>query len=265
MDYDRARKVAYVFSFITEDESHRCYEDMLSIWDLDGAKEWFLDNSLPWAAILDEDIQRIIEGDDPIYFMSPEEYVDVYRYNNHIFLGERRGGTMMGWETQDYLKESLECDRLQKERFGVTLWKYSEGHACPAEMQHFYQSDEWQRMAKVVRYLGKNKCNICGKRNVPLHAHHDSPIISAYYENFRWNFSDHKLEALCEGCHHDFHKQRVRSYGHSGFDLATREEIMDEKRENALLKKAHDELKFCPFCFGYKPGWSEMYENWPNI
>lgn len=151
--------------------------------------------------------------------------------------------------------------RIQIETLGVPLWGYYWGFACRAEMQEFYASEEWQCKAKVTRYLWHNRCRVCQRFNVELHAHHESPIMSAYHHNARYNFLDDNLWALCKECHKEFHDKTVRGFGRY-YRFTDAAEVQVEKDILRLLQIAHDEVKLCPHCYGYQPGWYERYAQW---
>ncbi len=150
---------------------------------------------------------------------------------------------------------------MQKETLGVTLADYAFGFACPAEMQEFYSSEEWKRKAKVTRYLWDYKCTSCQRTGVLLHAHHETPIISAYTFEFDVVFSDGRLRTLCEDCHKKFHSRTVRGFGRH-YVFMDAEEVKQEKQDLRLLRAAHDRLKICPHCYGYKPNWQRLYSFW---
>lgn len=265
MYHKTASEMGQLIGIITEGESSEIYRDMLQIDGPDGIQQWFLDRDLLWTSVVEEDVIRVLCGMNPIHFLSDFTYVDLYRAEHGVYVEPHEGGFVSFAETSEIVSRHLDAVQKQLDHFGVGLWQYGHGYACPAEANFFYESAEWQRKAKTVRYAYGYHCAICKRQNVVLHAHHNTPIMSAYHYNFHLNFADYKLEALCEDCHRRFHSKTVRGCGHYGFHFADTSEIADEKRKWRLLKRAHDELRVCPFCFEYQPDWYKVYINWPDI
>lgn len=246
----------YIVEYLYDYESAPPIERVRELYEKEG---------ITWYPLIEEDVQNVLNGYRMQYFLADREFVELYRINHSAHI-ERRGGTLLGINTLDRGRRHLDAIQAQVEHFGVSLSQFGYGFACFAECQHFYQSQEWKNRAKAIRCLWNYKCNICKRRNVgPLHVHHNTPIVSAYHHSFYLNFADHKLETLCEQCHQEFHARTVRGHGHYGFIFVEPEEVRAERGDFRLLQKAHDELKFCPFCFGYRAGWDDRYSFWPYI
>lgn len=231
-------------------------------YSLEDVRSVFERNGIRWVDIVEEDVCRVLNGLDPIYFVQPYNYVNSYRRRNHIHIaGHKEPGMRHISEITKDFDLHFTALAAQRQTFGTTLTDYAYGFACPAEAKKFYESEEWKRMDKVIRYYYDYRCTSCQRNRVLLHVHHETPIISAYAHHFQVNFSEGKLRPLCEDCHRDFHSKTVRGYGNF-FIFTDQSEVMQEKRDLRLLNIAHDKLKICPHCFGYRPGWQQLYRLW---
>lgn len=262
MEYELANAVIGVASNIVDNDVEHMRYDIEECYTMQDVRNVFERSNIRWVDIVEEEITRVMNGLDPIYFVPPYAYVDSYRRRNHIHLINHSGSGMrhVSEIAQDFDLHFVALES-QKKALGVTLSDYAYGFACHAEAETFYASEEWKRMAKVIRYFYDYRCTSCRRNRVLLHVHHETPIISAYASHFHVNFAEGKLRPLCEDCHRDFHSKTVRGYGNF-FVFTDEAEIKQEKKDLRLLRKAHDELKICPHCFGYRPGWQQLYRLW---
>lgn len=253
---------------LASDNFYGSGEDLEHCESVEDVQTAFVSLGIRWAPIVAHDVQLALNGYKPVYFVSSFEYAKTYRKEQGIYVLDgivghhRKSRGMTTKEIGDELRITFDIREKQYEALGVTLDEYAAGFACFAEMQTFYKSDAWQRKAKVTRYLWENKCTACNATNVPLHAHHETPIVSAYHEHCWVNFDDNKLRTLCEECHRKFHSKFVRSGGYAYYMPSDPGDVQQEKRYFTKLKKAHDMVKLCPHCYGYKPGWDSAYEMW---
>jgi hypothetical protein len=65
----------------------------------------------------------------------------------------------------------------------------------------YINSDDWKRKTEVWKSIVNYKCEICGKNNIILQAHHKS------YENFKHETKKDIL-IVCENCHKKIHGGR---------------------------------------------------------
>lgn len=262
MEYELVQEVLNVAANITEGETEHMRYDLDWCDSLQGVKRVFTDNGIRWVDIVEDEVARVLQGAPPIYFVPSSEYAEHYRFRRGIRLQALPSrGLRHVKEIGRDVNAHLEALKVQKETLGVTLADYAFGFACPAEMQEFYNSEEWKRKAKVTRYLRDYKCTSCQRTGVLLHAHHETPIISAYTFEFDVVFSDGRLRTLCEDCHRKFHSRTVRGFGRH-YVFTDAEEVKQEKQDLRLLRAAHDRLKICPHCYGYRPDWQQQYTLW---
>lgn len=262
MYYESVTAILNVAASIIDDDTEDMRSTIERCYNMQDIKQAFANNGIRWATIVEEEIDLVLEGMEPIYFTHSGAYANSYRARRGIHLEELdTEGLRRTDDLADDFDARMEVRRIQKQFLGVTLFDYAFGFACPAEAKEFYESQEWQRKAKVTRYLWDYKCSFCGRSDTPLHAHHETPIVSAYHNSFEVNFSDGRLRTLCEACHRGFHQRTVRGHGRF-FEFTSPDEVREEKREFKLLRAAHDMLKICPHCYGYKSGWEDAYARW---
>lgn len=260
------QRILNLAEIITESDTRRMFAAIRQCNTVDDIRYVFRCNNIRWADIVEEDATRLISGTEPLYFVSADAYVERYRRRRGIFHVDLRGqGAENVSSAVKRIRDQLNALKIQGETLDVTLCSYSQGFACLAEMQEFYASEEWQCKAKVARYLWNYNCRVCHRTDVKLHAHHESPIISAYHYSFRHNFSDNNLWVLCEDCHREFHAKTVRGAGRY-YRFVDTQEVKAEKEYLKLLRTAHDQVKLCPYCYDYQPDWYERYAHWrPEI
>lgn len=209
------------------------------------AKRIFVAYGIRWNSIVEHDVNLVIGGNDPEYFMPTQEWVDLYRSDYHIRYQAPSGGTVYGSETIKHRSISELIAEIQQhadESYKTMGW------ACPVEQKFFYRTPEWERRAKAARYASDYACDTCGETKKALHVHHEGPIISAYHYNFDNNFAYWKLTVLCESCHKRTHSHSIRDVFGVGYVGASYEDMKDQRE---WLRKSwaeyHDngECKWC--------------------
>ncbi len=266
MDEELARKIEKLITNITQNFEDR--SDYLGDCDasIKAVRQLFDHYHIQWWPPIEQDVSRILNGNDPVYFIKDDEYADSYRSRRKIVvLPPASKGTRHISEVGREAREQIDCGQIQAQIFGISLHSYGSGDACYAELQEFYASSEWQRKAEVTHYLGNHKCAACQRTDIVLGVFHEKPIISAYHDKFWKNFSDDNLRLVCEDCYGKFHSTTVHDHKRFYTQTDTMERIEDN-HALTLLKKAHDTVKLCPHCYGYQPGWDDMYAKWkPDI
>jgi 5-methylcytosine-specific restriction endonuclease McrA len=202
-----------------------------------------------YAAIVQEDLSRIFSGKKPLYFLRDQIAVEEYRFRHGVCTDEDEGESMLSSmkEIGERLRDEMAKMKMESEIYGVTLSPFRHGMACLREQSYFYKTEEWANRAKLVRLLDKFVCRKCGAKDVELHVHHDEYIQSASSRLFYHNFDTCRMRCLCESCHDDFHKYRIRGCPH--FQIASPSEIQEHREYLRQLEVAHDLAKECKFCF----------------
>jgi 5-methylcytosine-specific restriction endonuclease McrA len=203
----------------------------------------FRSHGLPWAQIVDEDVNRILSGRQPKYFAPHQQLAERYRQHHSVRIKS------VSKEGLRHISEGAEAARRdldELQEYGISLMDYRNGVACRREQKMFYQTLEWQGRAKVRRAMDRFACTGCGTKNVELHVHHNEPIFSAYSRKFDHNFDLIRMRTLCVQCHSEFHDERIRtSYG---FEIAKGKEKRAENDRMNQLMQLHDEVGQCPYC-----------------
>ena len=226
----------------------------------DAVLNLLIDAGVPVGAeIVEEDVHRAFEAEEPRYFLPPERIAELYRMRHGIAYSDQ-----MGWVNQPntVADEIIKCN-LEAEKSGVTLSQYRDGTVCKAEQEFFYKTEEWNDRARVIRVLDRFKCRGCGQNRTDCEVHHDEHLYTAYCPSFYRNFDSDRLRSLCKPCHKAFHESRVR--GHSHFVPANSALRRKDSFLWAKRAKLHDQLRECPYCFGIKPGDTVEMQRMPPI
>jgi len=256
---DREERIrTYAINFISEATDDTQYPERLSncgTIDENRVIKLLREAGVPMAAIVRDDLKRIFSCEEPRYFIHPFRIVELYRACHHIPFREKDE-----WESSplsdaivkldsvfDQVDKEIEEHRAEIAAYGLSLKQYRDGVACVNEQSFFYDTQEWQDRAKVIRVMDRFTCRGCGRRDRELHVHHDEHIYSAYSWQFYRNFDSIRLRSLCGECHRAFHVSHRRGYSH--FMLANPAEREEEREFRSRLTTLHDHLKECPFCF----------------
>lgn len=116
-------------------------------------RELYERDGVRWSPLVEHDVNQVLSGSSPDYFLSDFAFADLYRERRSICLVEPVARFVPGWETAELTRKYLACIQKQHELLGVSLWQYGRGYACFAEAKSFYESAEWQNKAKAVRYM----------------------------------------------------------------------------------------------------------------
>lgn len=226
-------------------------EYLYDVYSLEGVRSEFEHFGIRWNSLVEADVVLVLSGYEPRFFRDHFEVVDDYRLRRSItVIDHERRKFVYGRETVGLAVKYLDRIARQRDEYGVTTDQFEMGFACRHEQSYFYQQQEWIDRAAVARYHAGYKCERCGQRNMKLHVHHRTPIISAWHHNFVLNFAWWKLETLCERCHQWTHERTVRSTAAYQFIHAKPETVAEERETLRKLHSLHDKLKECPFCFG---------------
>lgn len=210
---------------------------------LESVKRAYAIDGIRWNALVENDVNRVLSGYEPEYFLSWRDWIELYRSNHHIHYVAPKGGTISGSEVASSLRSLLNDPK----EFGYQMWCES-GWACPKEQAYFYKSDEWTRAAKAQRHIDGHFCWKCGRSNQELHVHHERPIKSAYSYKFIDNFTDWGMTLYCKECHDWFHENFARAVIANDFIPHSQEEMEADRRTYRLYwKRYHDESR-CEFC-----------------
>jgi len=203
----------------------------------DTVLEWLEEEGLPPTRILREDVERACSGEEPLYFLDHDRFAEIYR--KRFGISQPHLDRFEGW-----LPNLSETEK--KSAFPLP-WKYA---ACYVERKHFYESEEWQRCAKLIRVLDQLQCRDCGcsgSSTGRLHVHHDEVLYTVFSGRFSYNFDTCRLRTLCGGCHRKLHSRSIRKY--TCF-VGTRSK--SEKRADAALqaheKQCHNNFPVCFYC-----------------
>lgn len=213
--------------------------------EFETVKEAYERDGVKWGPLVEHDVKLVLSGYMPEYFLGWQEWQELYRLNHSILYQSPEPKTVYGKDTLRPLARF--ADELAREDMIYHLHEIS-GWACPTEQTYFYNSAEWQRLAKATRFIWGYRCRRCGTSRNELHVHHESPIKSAYSAHFSDNFADWKLTIYCKDCHDWFHRHFSRELMANDFSSATPEEIAKDKKYMASFwKRYHAEGK-CEFC-----------------
>lgn len=201
---------------------------------------------IPYAKVVREDLNRIYSGQRPRYFVVARKMAKRYRDRRGIYDWRPEGGLLSAADIVDELEKDLDEAKREQEEYGAHQWLYRMGIACYREQEDFYQSREWSDRAAVIRASYGFSCQRCGRSNTELHAHHLTPIYSAYSKKFHRNFNTADILCWCADCHRDYHAQSVRT--EFGFTIASNEEVLEEREENRKRRIAHDKTRTCRYC-----------------
>jgi 5-methylcytosine-specific restriction endonuclease McrA len=215
----------------------------------DDVVEQLREAHVPLVTQLLADVDRVFAGSEPCYFVQPEVLVERYRQRYH---------SESSFTEPDYRLEPLSCSDVAQELekvisecqlYGVSLDEYRDGAACVAEQRFFYETEEWEGRATVVRIMDHFACRACNQQGAGemLPVHHSELIYSAFSRHFYRNFDTIRLRSLCDSCHRGFHSTHVRGY--SDFRLASAEQVEGNWRCRRTLEGLHDAMKECQFCF----------------
>jgi len=208
---------------------------------------------LRWNHLIETDVNLILSGYEPRYFLHEDTWVDKFRRKYGIYAVYPEGGIKSMYELLAEAEVWLDDREKEHEKWGISLWMKDAGYACYNEMHFFYDTDEWKDRAAAARYEWDYTCDTCRVKGHALHVHHSAPIFTAYDFKAYRNFSGLRLSLYCQKCHEWWHVNSVRGYGYYGYQRASVEEVAEEKEYFCKWRHAHDEMKDCQFCqrFGY--------------
>lgn len=199
--------------------------------------------------LLKSDIERVVQGGSPEFFLSHHRWAHLYRKRRGISEDKSESESEDISEIWAGLEKQMEKHAKEYEKYGVSRAMLDDGFACPYEHQYFYKTEEWQKTAKARRAIAGYQCKRCGTSDEVLEVHHGKPIISVMskpWARFAVNFAGWNLSVLCSECHRQYHDKTVRDDTH--FHKADSEKVDAEKEHFRKLKKYHDELGGCAFC-----------------
>lgn len=66
----------------------------------------------------------------------------------------------------------------------------------------------WQKRRLKVMEYARWRCQICGKKDRPLHCHH------SYYTRGKepWQYPDGSIICICDGCHEKIHGKKREAH-----------------------------------------------------
>lgn len=222
-----------------------------SEYSFDRVRLLFQGLGVPWGKPVEHDVNRILSDRPPRYFLSADEWASRYRAERGIDEAEpddEEPDSLLHTpdDLADLLLSELSKIRQDVQKHVVSGFSFRQGYACLHEQQYFYGTQEWQDKAKALRFIAGYQCEQCKARNRPLHVHHVHPIFTMYSWRFYLNFTDWKLQVLCEACHRAFHSRTVRGIMH--YVPASPDEVREEKQTFRKLGRMHDDLDECLFC-----------------
>jgi 5-methylcytosine-specific restriction endonuclease McrA len=257
MENDRRR--ASIASSLTDiamhatggcDMSH-LYESILSDGEIIAVKGLFQREGIGWSAVIEEDVARVVSGDEPRYFKSHFAWADLYRKHRGIVFSEEEPESIVFTPTEvaNAALDLVARRRDEAESHGVSLDFVDHGYACINEARYFYGTQEWKDRASAARFVARYQCEECHARGAGLHVHHLTPIVTIFHWNFDLNFAGWKLKALCPRCHDKYHQQAIRDAGSYNFifpvSQSQRRLYLERLRRQM---KVHDKLGRCDFC-----------------
>lgn len=226
------------------------YLDRPSLSDV---REVYESVGIRWHAMVENDVNRVLEGYAPEYFLGWNDWVKLYRENHNVWNYspvDNAGGFVSVQTISERLNAMLHSsDDLVDFRYKLLV---QSGWACPVEQEYFYKSDEWQRLAKATRFIDGNLCRRCRGNQTAIHVHHESPIKSAYSRKFDDNFQDWNLTLYCKECHNWFHKTHYRLLLGNSFEMMDADEMAATKKEIAQFWKRYHAENLCEFCKVHK-------------
>lgn len=97
-----------------------------------------------------------------------------------------------------------------------------------------YKHPKWQKKRLEVLERDGFKCRKCGADDKPLHVHHFEYVKGRKV----WEYKDHELITLCDGCHSEIHKIQEVLFRQVGYILR----LCCEESERYSAKDFNDML-----------------------
>jgi hypothetical protein len=228
-------ELIYESEYVSVEQVKSCYES----------------SGIKWNSIIAGDVERVLRGNETQYFKDWTEWEKEYRKNHNVFKFSKHDPSG-GFYLASIVKEMKTLIDYLDDPNGRSNYLYKtfleSGWACHEEQKYFYNSSEWQRLAKSIRMIDGRTCVSCKSRNVEMHVHHNSPIKSAYSRKFSDNFHDWGLSLMCKTCHERFHSTRYRSLSENSFEYMEPNEMKEIKILISSFWKHYHEEKRCEFC-----------------
>jgi hypothetical protein len=248
MEMERINKLGNMYCLIKESDPYDFIESLK--WSSRSEYQQIFERyDMRWNALIEYDVNAILSGNEQRYFIHEDEWIERYRRRHGVYTDFKPKGMRHISEIADEVQLGFIQKKMEREKWGITLWMEEQGYACHNELAFFYDTEEWKDRAAAARYEWNYICQRCKKKGPGLHVHHHAPIFTAYDFKAYRNFSILRMNLYCQECHEWYHANTIRGCGYYGYQRASQEEIAEEKEYLRKWRHAHDEMKTCKFCY----------------